>query len=203
MARSGDTTANALVLVTRGHCICLATRPAHPPPPLSSLAQMCILSGSDFLAGLQGIGVRKAHGYVRKYKGFVKVRRSQLVLLAGTMRSCRGDLKGGGLGPDVLVRLTRLAPTHPSGFPIVAAAGQGPALQRSAGARRLRERLPARDVGLPALQVGGCTMGSTFAVHTVHVVFVVLPALSKFGSAEVCGAPFAGSSAQRSGRWCT
>lgn len=35
---------------------------------------MCILSGCDFLAGLQGIGVRKAHGYVRKYKGFVKVR---------------------------------------------------------------------------------------------------------------------------------
>ena len=34
---------------------------------------MCILSGCDFLAGLQGIGVRKAHGYVRKYKGFVKV----------------------------------------------------------------------------------------------------------------------------------
>lgn len=36
---------------------------------------MCILSGCDFLAGLQGIGVRKAHGYVRKYKGFTRVRR--------------------------------------------------------------------------------------------------------------------------------
>lgn len=44
---------------------------------------MCILSGCDFLVGLQGIGVRKAHGYVRKYKGFVKVRRA----LASTQSS--------------------------------------------------------------------------------------------------------------------
>jgi exonuclease-1 len=37
--------------------------------------QMCVLAGCDFLAGLPGIGVRKAHGYVRKYRGFVKLLR--------------------------------------------------------------------------------------------------------------------------------
>lgn len=48
-----------------------------PAPRCPAREQMCILTGCDFLAGLQGIGVRKAHGYVRKYKGFTRVRGEQ------------------------------------------------------------------------------------------------------------------------------
>jgi hypothetical protein len=35
--------------------------------------QACILAGCDFLAGLQGIGLKKAVAALRKYKGFIKV----------------------------------------------------------------------------------------------------------------------------------
>lgn len=33
---------------------------------------MCILSGCDFLKGLPGIGLKKAHAAIRKHKGFVR-----------------------------------------------------------------------------------------------------------------------------------
>lgn len=37
---------------------------------------MCIMSGCDFLKGLPGIGLKKAHMHIRKFKGFVKAIRA-------------------------------------------------------------------------------------------------------------------------------
>ncbi len=34
---------------------------------------MCILAGCDFLGSLPGIGIKKAHQQIKKYKGFVRV----------------------------------------------------------------------------------------------------------------------------------
>ena len=36
--------------------------------------QMCILAGCDFLKALSSIGIKKAHGHIRKFKTFVRVR---------------------------------------------------------------------------------------------------------------------------------
>ena len=35
---------------------------------------MCILAGCDFLKALPGVGMKKAHGHVRKLKSYDKVR---------------------------------------------------------------------------------------------------------------------------------
>lgn len=40
----------------------------------AAAAQMCVMSGCDFLRGLSGIGVRKAHAHIRRLKSFVRVR---------------------------------------------------------------------------------------------------------------------------------
>lgn len=40
--------------------------------------QMCVMAGCDFLAPLQGIGLKKAHGVLRKYRSFTKVSTTQL-----------------------------------------------------------------------------------------------------------------------------
>lgn len=34
---------------------------------------MCILAGCDFLKALSKIGIKKAHGHIRKFKTFVRV----------------------------------------------------------------------------------------------------------------------------------
>ncbi len=34
---------------------------------------MCILAGCDFLKALNSIGIKKAHGHIRKLKTFVRV----------------------------------------------------------------------------------------------------------------------------------
>jgi exonuclease-1 len=36
--------------------------------------QLCVMAGCDFLAQLPGIGLKKAHGVLRKYRSFTKVR---------------------------------------------------------------------------------------------------------------------------------
>jgi hypothetical protein len=126
-------------------------RPRRPPP---RPPQMCILSGCDFLAGLQGIGVRKAHGYVRKYKGFVKVCGQGLswgVPCAQTPRPAASPLLW---RPPLRPRAPRggnaqaPTPARPLQTP---PAGQGPALQRRAHPPGLRGRVPARALGLPPL----------------------------------------------------
>lgn len=38
------------------------------------LVQMCIMAGCDFLPNLPGIGVKKAHGHLKKLRNFVKAR---------------------------------------------------------------------------------------------------------------------------------
>lgn len=40
----------------------------------TAVVQMCILAGCDFAKGLPGIGMKKAHQHIRKYRTFVRVR---------------------------------------------------------------------------------------------------------------------------------
>jgi exonuclease-1 len=35
--------------------------------------QLCVMAGCDFLTQLPGIGLKKAHGVLRKYRSFTKV----------------------------------------------------------------------------------------------------------------------------------
>lgn len=35
--------------------------------------EMCILSGCDYLQSLQGMGIKRAHGLIRKFKSYEKV----------------------------------------------------------------------------------------------------------------------------------
>ena len=46
---------------------------------------MCILAGCDFLKALPGIGIKKAHAHIRKFKTFVRVRQLAVVRLKAVM----------------------------------------------------------------------------------------------------------------------
>jgi len=41
--------------------------------PCACLLQTCIMAGCDFVKALPGIGIRKAHGHIRRLRSFVKV----------------------------------------------------------------------------------------------------------------------------------
>lgn len=61
-----------------GEEISLADLPNCPSLPLSGwtaeqFLQLCVMAGCDFLAQLPGIGLKKAHGVLRKYRSFTKV----------------------------------------------------------------------------------------------------------------------------------
>jgi 5'-3' exonuclease len=57
---------------------CVADLPNCTGLPLSGFTsdqflQLCVMAGCDFLAQLPGIGLKKAHGVLRKYRSFTKV----------------------------------------------------------------------------------------------------------------------------------
>lgn len=61
-----------------GEELSLEDLPNCPSLPLSGwtsdqFLQLCIMAGCDFLAQLPGIGLKKAHGVLRKYRSFTKV----------------------------------------------------------------------------------------------------------------------------------
>jgi len=61
-----------------GEEVALADLPNCPGLPLSGwtsdqFLQLCVMAGCDFLAQLPGIGLKKAHGVLRKYRSFTKV----------------------------------------------------------------------------------------------------------------------------------
>lgn len=61
-----------------GEEVALADLPNCPGLPLSGFTsdqfmQLCVMAGCDFLAQLPGIGLKKAHGVLRKYRSFTKV----------------------------------------------------------------------------------------------------------------------------------
>jgi exonuclease-1 len=58
--------------------VSLTDLPNCPGLPLSGwtadqFLQLCVMAGCDFLAQLPGIGIKKAHGLLRKYRSFTKV----------------------------------------------------------------------------------------------------------------------------------
>jgi exonuclease-1 len=62
-----------------GEEVSLADLPHCPSLPLAGwtadqFLQLCIMAGCDFLAQLPGIGIKKAHAELRKYRSFTKVR---------------------------------------------------------------------------------------------------------------------------------
>ncbi|KAF6251552.1 PIN domain-like protein [Scenedesmus sp. NREL 46B-D3] len=61
-----------------GEEFCVADLPNCTGLPLSGFTsdqflQLCVMAGCDFLAQLPGIGLKKAHGVLRKYRSFTKV----------------------------------------------------------------------------------------------------------------------------------
>jgi len=125
--------------------------------------QMCIMSGCDFLRGLSGIGVKKAHAHMRRLKSFVRVSISVCVRLgtgaAGLLLmhpSGAGGAKPRGV-PNSLNKVQgavpvtdmcgcckrglQLSPPRPG--------GQEPALLGRVGAARVRGGVPARAVDVP------------------------------------------------------
>lgn len=61
-----------------GEELSLTDLPNCPGLPLSGwtadqFLQLCVMAGCDFLAQLPGIGLKKAHGVLRKYRSFTKV----------------------------------------------------------------------------------------------------------------------------------
>jgi hypothetical protein len=60
--------------------------------------QMCILAGCDFCAGLPGIGLKKAHAALRKYRSFSKVGGRCVCGGGGGVSGSGAGLGGGGGG---------------------------------------------------------------------------------------------------------
>ncbi|BDA46978.1 probable exonuclease 1 at N-terminal half [Coccomyxa sp. Obi] len=61
-----------------GQEICMADLPECRNPSFAGFTpdmflEMCILAGCDFLKALSSIGIKKAHGHIRKYKTFIRV----------------------------------------------------------------------------------------------------------------------------------
>lgn len=89
-----DRPSTSTTLITRPACRCrvlykldktgmgeemsLADLPNCPGLPMSGwtadqFLQLCVMAGCDFLAQMPGIGLKKAHGVLRKYRTFTKV----------------------------------------------------------------------------------------------------------------------------------
>ena len=62
---------------------CYTAAPAPPGRPAAAL-QLCILAGCDFLPNLPGVGIKKAHSLMRKYRSFAKVGPSRRVCMSMT-----------------------------------------------------------------------------------------------------------------------
>lgn len=61
-----------------GEEMSLTDLPNCPSLPMSGwtadqFLQLCVMAGCDFLAQMPGIGIKKAHGVLRKYRTFTKV----------------------------------------------------------------------------------------------------------------------------------
>ncbi|KAK9918966.1 hypothetical protein WJX75_008347 [Coccomyxa subellipsoidea] len=64
-----------------GQEVCMADLPECRNPSFIGFTpdmflEMCILAGCDFLNALSSIGIKKAHGHIRKYKTFIRVCKS-------------------------------------------------------------------------------------------------------------------------------
>lgn len=92
-----------------GEELCTADLPNCTGLPLSGFTsdqflQLCVMAGCDFLAQLPGIGLKKAHGVLRKYRSFTKVWLVVMFVIlpsmlrcaagCGIVKCCEGTLTG-------------------------------------------------------------------------------------------------------------
>jgi exonuclease-1 len=73
---------------------------------------MCVLAGCDFADSLPGIGIKKAHGHLRRTRCFLKVRQAAMCALVEALRFAAAAAAGLwqlGVGLDIRVALTKRA----------------------------------------------------------------------------------------------